>query len=107
MFESVRAVEALDEILSVPGFDTVMIGPADLSISLGVPGNMDHPKMIGTIEAIRDACIRHGIVPGIHTRASAMDRFWKDRGMLFLGCSNDLAMLLDRASENVRSILKD
>jgi 2-keto-3-deoxy-L-rhamnonate aldolase RhmA len=105
--ESVRAVEALDEILSVPGFDTVMIGPADLSISLGVPGHMDHPKMIGTIETIRDACIRHGIIPGIHTRASSMARFWKDRGMLFLGCSNDLAMLLERASENVRTILKD
>jgi 2-dehydro-3-deoxyglucarate aldolase/4-hydroxy-2-oxoheptanedioate aldolase len=105
--ESVRAVEAIDEILSVPGFDTVMIGPADLSISLGVPGNMDHPKMIGTIEVIRDACLRHGIVPGIHTRATAMARFWKDRGMLFLGCSNDLAMLLERASENVRTILRD
>jgi 2-keto-3-deoxy-L-rhamnonate aldolase RhmA len=105
--ESVRAVQAIDEILSVHGFDTVMIGPADLSISLGVPGNMDHPKMIGTIETIRDACLRHGIVPGIHTRTPAMARFWKERGMLFLGCSNDLAMLLDRASENVRTILKD
>ena len=105
--ESVRAVEALDEILSVAGFDTVMIGPADLSISLGVPGNMDHPSMIGTIEKIRDACLRHGIIPGIHTRASSMARFWKDRGMLFVGCSNDLAMLLERASENVKTILKD
>jgi 2-dehydro-3-deoxyglucarate aldolase/4-hydroxy-2-oxoheptanedioate aldolase len=105
--ESVRAVEAIDEILSVPGFDTVMIGPADLSISLGVPGNMDHPKMIGTIEAIRDACVRRGIVPGIHTRATAMARFWKERGMLLLGCSNDLAMLWERAQENVRTILKD
>jgi len=105
--ESVRAVEAIDEILSVPGFDTVMIGPADLSISLGVPGNMDHPKMIGTIETIRDACLRHGIVPGIHTRGAAMARFWKERGMLFVGCSNDLAMLLDRATENARAILKD
>jgi len=105
--ESVRAVEAIDEILSVPGFDTVMIGPADLSISLGVPGNMDHPKMIGTIETIRDACVRHGIVPGIHTRSTAMARYWKERGMLFVGCSNDLAMLWERASENVRTILKD
>lgn len=105
--ESLRAVEALDEILSVKGFDTVMIGPADLSISLGVPGQMDHPRMVGTIERIRDACIAHGIVPGIHTRASAMARFWKERGMLFLGCSNDLAMILERASENVRAVLKD
>ena len=103
--ESVRAVEALDEILSVPGFDTVMIGPADLSISLGVPGNMEHPSMVATIEKIRDACLRHGIVPGIHTRGPAMARFWKERGMLFVGSSNDLAMLLDKASENVRAIL--
>jgi 2-keto-3-deoxy-L-rhamnonate aldolase RhmA len=105
--ETVRAVEAIDEILSVPGFDTVMIGPADLSISLGVPGMMDHPKMVGTIEIIRDACIRHGIVPGTHTRSNVMAKYWKDHGMLFLGCSNDLAMLLDRASENVKAILKD
>ena len=105
--ESVRAVEAIDEILSVPGFDTVMIGPADLSISLGVPGMMDHPKMVGTMETIRDACIRHGIVPGTHTRSTAMAKFWRERGMLFLGCSSDLGMLLERASENVRTILKD
>ncbi len=105
--ESVRAVDALDEILSVPGFDTVMVGPADLSISLGVPGNSDHPKMIATIEKIRDACLQHGIVPGIHTKSTAMARFWKERGMLFIGCSSDLGMLLDRASENARAILKD
>ncbi len=105
--ESVRAVEALDEILSLPGFDTIMIGPADLSISLGVPGVMDHPKMIETIEKVRDGCRRHGKVPGIHTRNPAMARFWKDRGMLFVGCSNDLAMLLEKASENVRLVTKD
>jgi len=105
--ENVRAVAAIDEILSVKGFDTVMIGPADLSVSLGVPGELDHPKMVATIEKIRDACVRHGIVPGIHTRASGMARFWKERGFIFVGCSNDLAMLLERASENVRTILKD
>ena len=105
--ESVRGVEAIDEILSVPGLDTVMVGPADLSISLGVPGILDHPKMIATIETIRDACLRHGIIPGIHTRSTPMARFWKERGMLFVGCSNDLMMLWDRATENARTILKD
>jgi 2-keto-3-deoxy-L-rhamnonate aldolase RhmA len=105
--ESVRAVEALEEILSVRGIDTIMIGPADLSISLGVPGELDHPKMVATIEKIRDACIVHGIIPGIHTRGPAMARFWRERGMLFVGCSNDLAMLWEKASENVRMILKD
>lgn len=105
--ETVRAVEALDEILSVKGVDTVMIGPADLSISLGVGGDMEHPKMVSTIEKIRDACLRHGIVPGIHTKGPAMARFWIARGMLFVGSSNDLAMLLDKATENARAIRKD
>src|SRR5579862_4657758 len=62
--ETRRAVEARDEILSVPGIDAVMIGPADLSISLGVPGDFQHPKMVEAMEAIRDSCVRHKIAPG-------------------------------------------
>ena len=41
--ESVPALEALDEILAVPGLDAVLIGPSDLSCSLGVPKQFDHP----------------------------------------------------------------
>ncbi len=63
--------------------------------------------MVATIEKIRDACIGKGIIPGIHTRGPAMARFWRERGMLLVGCSNDLAMLWEKASENVRTILKD
>ena len=48
--ETKLAVERREELLSVPGIDAVMIGPADLSISLGVPGEFDHPKMIETID---------------------------------------------------------
>ena len=42
--ESVRAIEALDEILDVPGVDVIVVGPQDLSISLGVPGQHNHPR---------------------------------------------------------------
>ena len=38
--ETQRAVDARDELLSVPGVDVVMVGPVDLSISLGVPGRL-------------------------------------------------------------------
>src|ERR1035438_4746693 len=61
--ESARAVEAREEILSVPGIDAVMVGPADLSISLGVPGDFQHPKMVEAMEAIRDTCERPGTAP--------------------------------------------
>src|SRR5579864_7557929 len=67
--ETKLAVDRRDELLSVPGIDAIMIGPADLSISLGVPGEFDHPKMIETIDLVKESCLRHGIAPGLHMRA--------------------------------------
>lgn len=97
--ETRRAVEAREELLAVPGIDAVMIGPADLSISLGVPGDFQHPKMVEAMEAVRDSCARRGIAPGTQTRTPELGRFWKERGMRFLGCSSDTGMILDRARE--------
>jgi 2-keto-3-deoxy-L-rhamnonate aldolase RhmA len=105
--ETKRALEAREELLSVPGIDCVMIGPADLSISLGVPGEFQHPKMVEAMEAIRDSCLARGIFPGTQTRSLALARFWKERGMKFLGCSGDAAMLFDRATELVSAISAD
>ena len=82
--ETQRALDARRELLAVPGIDAVMIGPADLSISLGVPGQFQHPKMVEAMEAVRDGCV--------------------ERGMLFLGCSNDSGMLYERAVELVTQI---
>ena len=102
--ETRRAVEARDELLAVSGIDAVMIGPADLSISLGVPGEFQHPKMVEAMEAVRESCLRHGVAPGVQTRTTALARFWKDRGMLFLGCSNETGMLYERATEIVKTL---
>jgi 2-keto-3-deoxy-L-rhamnonate aldolase RhmA len=105
--ESRRAVEAREEILSVPGIDAVMIGPADLSISLGVPGDFQHPKLVEAMEAVRDTCDRRGIAPGTHTRSAGLATFWKQRGMRFLGCGSDIGYLWEKASETAKAILGD
>ncbi|MDP8981224.1 MAG: aldolase/citrate lyase family protein [Acidobacteriota bacterium] len=102
--ETKRAVEARNELLSVPGVDTVMVGPVDLSISLGVPGDFQHPKMVEAMEQIRDACNAHGVTPGTQTRSLALAKFWKDRGMRFLGCSSETGMLFEKASEIVQAL---
>jgi 2-dehydro-3-deoxyglucarate aldolase/4-hydroxy-2-oxoheptanedioate aldolase len=102
--ETRRAVEAREELLSVPGVDAVMMGPVDLSISLGVPGDFQHPKMVEAMESVRDACLRHGVAPGTQTRTPELARFWKERGMKFLGCGTEAAMLLERARELVRQL---
>jgi 2-dehydro-3-deoxyglucarate aldolase/4-hydroxy-2-oxoheptanedioate aldolase len=81
-----------------------MVGPADLSISLGVPGDFQHPTMVEAMEAIRDTCNRRSIAPGTQTRTPQLARFWKERGMRFLGCSNEVSMMYDRAVEIAKQL---
>jgi 2-dehydro-3-deoxyglucarate aldolase/4-hydroxy-2-oxoheptanedioate aldolase len=102
--ETRTALDRREELLSVPGIDAVMVGPADLSISLGVPGEFQHPTLVAAMEQIRDSCVSHGIAPGTQTRSIAVAKFWKERGFRFLGCSNETAMLLERAKEVVGSL---
>jgi 2-dehydro-3-deoxyglucarate aldolase/4-hydroxy-2-oxoheptanedioate aldolase len=105
--ETKRAVEAREEILSVPGIDAVMIGPADLSISMGVPGEFQHLKMIEAMESIRDTCERHGIAPGTQTRAIPQAKFWKERGMRFLGCGSEIGFMYEKAKETAHALSFD
>ncbi|MCY3578282.1 MAG: aldolase/citrate lyase family protein [bacterium] len=69
MVETVAALENLDDIVSTPGVDAVYVGPADLSVSLGLPpGNNDgETSFDDALAAIVAACQNHGVVPGIHS----------------------------------------
>jgi 4-hydroxy-2-oxoheptanedioate aldolase len=72
MIETREAVEAVDDILAVPGIDAVYIGPADLSMSYGLPPSPDNPgePFDGALAAVVDGCRRHGVIPGIHANAA-------------------------------------
>ena len=103
-FETRTAMERADELLSVKGVDIAMVGPADLSISLGVPGQFDHPLMLSTIDGLIESCRHHGVVPGIQTRGLAMAKMWTGRGMRFVGASAEHALLLEKAREVVAAL---
>ena len=76
MIETAEAVANLDEILAVPGIDAVYVGPADLSVSLGLPpgNNDDRAEFTDAILAIVKGCQNAGIVPGIHATAALVER---------------------------------
>jgi 2-dehydro-3-deoxyglucarate aldolase/4-hydroxy-2-oxoheptanedioate aldolase len=103
-FESILAMERADELLSLPGVDIAMVGPADLSIALGVPGVFDHPSMLSTIDKLIEKCNKHGVVPGIQTRGVAMSKLWAERGMRFVGSAAEHALLLEKAKETVTQL---
>jgi len=76
MIETVTAVGNIDDILSVPGVDAIYVGPADLSLSLGLPpgNNDDRSEFTEALLTITAACRRHGVVPGIHATGALAER---------------------------------
>ncbi len=69
--ESTAAIEALDDILAVKGLDGILIGPHDLSCSLGIPEQYNHPKFDQTVKDIIRKANAKGMSVGVHF-------FWND-----------------------------
>src|SRR5262245_30767163 len=90
--ESVPAIEALDEICSVPGLDAVLIGPHDLSCSLGIPEQYDHPRFDEAVRTIFRIARARGVGAGIHFWLG-LDRevAWARAGGNLVMHSSDLA----------------
>ena len=75
--------------------EPLMVGPADLSIALGIPGEFENPRLIEAVDRIRESCVKHGVAPGIHIRSVALAKFWRDRGMKFLSTGSETGFLFD------------
>jgi 4-hydroxy-2-oxoheptanedioate aldolase len=90
--ESVPAIEALDEICSVPGLDAVLIGPHDLSCSLGIPEKYDHSRFDEAVRTIFRVARSHGVGAGIHYWLGLEQEIaWAKAGGNLVMHSSDLA----------------
>jgi len=99
MIEHIRAVESLDGILAVEGLDALLIGPYDLSASMGLTAQFDHPLFKGAMEAIRTQAAARQIPCGIHVVAPSFEELQRrlDEGYRFLAFSIDAVMLTQMA----------
>lgn len=66
MIEHIRPVENLAAILQVDGLDAILIGPYDLSASLGLTAKFESPEFMAAMDSIRDLCCQHHIPCGVH-----------------------------------------
>ena len=95
MIESIRAVNSLPEILKVKGLDAILIGPYDLSASMGATGQFNNREYIAAIKKIRSRCSKTSIAYGVHVimpETSALKQRIKE-GCLFIPYSIDAVML--------------
>lgn len=64
--ESVGAIKNLDEVFSHPRLDAYMIGPYDLSASMGLTGQFEHPDFLAAVKKIEEIARRHNVPKGFH-----------------------------------------
>lgn len=64
--EHIRAVEGIDAILTHPRLDGIMVGPYDLSGSMGLTGQFDHPDFKAAMDRLNAACKQHNVPMGTH-----------------------------------------
>lgn len=95
MIEHRDAVDNIDEILSVEGVDAFIIGPYDLSASMGMPGEVSHPDVRSAIARTLQAGLAHGKTGGIHVVEPDREELYRqiDSGYRFLGYGLDIRIL--------------
>jgi 4-hydroxy-2-oxoheptanedioate aldolase len=109
MIETPQAVENAEAIAAVPGIDVLLIGTNDLSMELGVPGNLADPKVVAAYERVIAACKKHGKwagLGGVYTE-DLMTKYIRMGTRMVLG-GNDFSFVLAAAGQRskfLRAIL--
>ncbi len=102
--ESSEAVDNITDIVALDGVDAILVGPYDLSASLGKPGEIEHPIVQSAIEKITDACQNAKISMGIFGVSADAVIPYKEKGFNLLTVGIDTAFLINAASETLSKI---
>jgi 4-hydroxy-2-oxoheptanedioate aldolase len=109
--ESVPAMDALDEMLAVPGVDALLIGPHDLSINLGIPEQYRHAKFTEAVRLIVEKGRAAGVGVGFHYSFGIQEALdWAALGANFIVHSSDYFLTRDALRRDLaqfREVLGD
>jgi len=107
MIESAEGLADVDAIAATPGVDAIYIGPGDLALGLGLSAWADDwtadeaALHADAIERILDACVRHGVAPGIHTGDGETARRYLEQGFLMVTVANELGLITLGAQQHM------
>jgi 4-hydroxy-2-oxoheptanedioate aldolase len=101
--EDREAVEAIDEIAAVPGFDLFFVGPGDLSLSYGVPLEFDHPLLLDATRRVAEAAQKHGKWWGIPTATPEKAQQALDMGARLIVAGGDHGALVNGLRDSYKA----
>ena len=91
--ETAEILEHLDEVAAMPAVDVLFIGPNDLSIAFGVPGQVKDPRVTAACEKVIETCKKHGKQPALQVNVAGDLPGWRDRGMQMLSGGSEMGFL--------------
>lgn len=98
IIEEARAVERIDEIAATPGVDAMFIGTSDLSFSLGLRGDQNHPELQEAISRVVAAGRRHGKFLGRPARSAEHVKQYREQGFQLFQAPTDIGFLSSGAA---------
>jgi 4-hydroxy-2-oxoheptanedioate aldolase len=106
MIETTAGMKNLDDICAVKGVGGIFVGPADLSIALGLPVSraFTSDQLVEPMQRIADACRRNSLVLGSHASTIEAAARWVDLGCRFVSYGSNVAMLNSAASSLISSL---
>lgn len=102
--ETKEAIENIDQILEVEGIDVGLIGPNDLSISMGIPDQLDSEGLAKAIERVMDSARERGKATGIHIGNIGAIKKWRSRGMTVLAISTDIGFMYQASKSTLEEL---
>lgn len=102
--ESSEAVDHINDIANLKGVDAILIGPYDLSSSLGMPGEIDHPVVQEAINKIITACKQANVSMGFFGVSAEAVQPYKKKGFTLLTVGVDTTFLIKSATETLNGI---
>ncbi|MDX1616152.1 MAG: aldolase/citrate lyase family protein [Candidatus Promineifilaceae bacterium] len=102
--EHSQAVEQIEAIVAVPGIDAALVGPYDLSASMGMPGQVQNPAVQAAIERVTAVCRAADMPMGIFGLDAAAVRPYIDQGYRLIVAGVDTLMLHETAATLLRQL---
>lgn len=104
--EHINAVDNLEEIMGVEGIDAILVGPYDLSGSLGIPGNFADRRMLDTLEKIKKFSLKKRVCLGYHVVSSDPSLVNKKikEGYTFIAFGVDFLFLGDNCRSGLKAL---
>ncbi len=102
--EHIDAVHAVESIVQVPGIDAILLGPYDLSASLGKMGKVDDPEVVSAIDRVTQACKKINMPLGYFGVSAEAVQTYKEKGYTLLVTGTDALFMIESAQHTLKQI---